>query len=292
MLGRLSETAWPCVISAVAMLVLSLGLERVLNSDNIAASIIIGALTAQLSSLAIYVCFSKGEFWLRLCPILIGLAVVALTVLLKDQQAAPLQEKAKSMFELLGILPLLVGAAQFPLWLIRAFAGWRLAPSGSATERDAPWSIRDSMAGTFVCSLMLAGPGWRTPPEPKVMDLYWPVVIGMSIFVTCATVASVPLAVWLVLRKPGGVRGAAWFALIVWFVYFGVFSGFAVVYAVWEWEPFRQLALFVMSYAASLLLSLVGCHLMGFRLVTRWDKATSYAPGLSMLQSKASVSPP
>lgn len=272
MVPRLLATPWPCLVSALVVFLGWVVLHGVKTND-VVEMIAFGVIAAQGAALAIYVCFSVGEFWRRLCPFLAGLVVLAAAILRLNPQTGSLQESAKEMLEIVGIAPLVLGAAQFPLWLVRIFASWRLSPPGVPLERDSAWSIRDLLVGTFLCALILAGPQWRTPPDPKAMDLYWPVVTGLAIFAAGATLASVPPAIWLVLRRPGGGRGAAAFLIIAAFVFLAVFSGFAVAYGVWEWRPFRFIGMFVTTFAISLLLPLWGCYALGFRLVTRWDKA-------------------
>jgi hypothetical protein len=167
--------------------------------------VLIGSAFAQIALACGTIVFLAAPYWSRLAfcwmaaIVLWGAWLTGLSaILLKHNDL----EEALNIVRFMGLsMPLAAIAIQSPLWLFRLYLGWRIHDATVFSAPPQALSIRDYMLGTGMVALAITAARLARPEDWNLTDAdYWPAWALFIGVVGAASLLSVPLASYLVLR--------------------------------------------------------------------------------------------
>ena len=230
----------------------------------------IGCMLAQGNLLAAWLAWSNGPVVYRLVRhwgIALGLYLIWLLGMLAYRGGQVEIPVIKTTL----FMPLVMLAAQIPLWVARLWFGWRLVREGTsdAYSFDSPLTIRDLLVVTFVVGGSLALP--RLDPVPSIKHDLEFLSILISFALVISSIMLLPAGA-LLMRMHSFRRGLAWNCCYV----------FALVALLWAGVSYKlrilpllfyviDLPPILLTFAATVMLAAAIARCRGYRLAGRHD---------------------
>lgn len=169
----------------------------------------------------------------------------------------------------LFLVPLISLAAQFPLWIVRNFFGWRLVRPGEAVElADAPLRIRDLMLATILVALTFALV--RLAPPSYEREFWAVMAVWSAVTVVISTITILPAAAVLMRTASfrfgimmGGIY-AGFFIALIW-----LFVGISYWQGIYKGPPYFVvvgISCLILSFASTVILAANVARSHGYRL--------------------------
>ncbi len=242
---------------------------------------IIGCVLAQGCLLAAWVAWGGGPFLRRLAAHWIVAASLYLVWLVGFGLAVALFGRIPPQIAAIVALgvPLVSLAAQFPLWVMRQWFGWRLVREEADPTQPSPLpfpeterlTIRDLMLATLVVAVTLALA--RLAPSPDAGEM-WP-VWGFASTVACviSSISLLPAGVILLRQRPLS-RSLAWSSLYALALISLIWVAVALKYRFAPGMLFPRavyigLSSLMFTFAATLTLTAAIARDRGYRLASR-----------------------
>jgi len=223
-----------------------------------------GLIIAQGGALTVWLAWGPEPFWWRL----VGHWCLAGMALAFWLLGVWISEGPNDLREALGIvgpaLPLVSLAAQVPLWIVRQFWGWRLAPPDAAT----PLTIRDLMVATLLAGLSLAAARGVDGGGSRNEEFWLGWGIAVAVATGMSTIALLPAGGCLLgMRRLAlgvslMVAYAAAATAAVWIVALFLVSGSRVT--IWE---LTGLSIVVLSFTGMLVFAAITVRTWGYGLI-------------------------